>query len=288
VQRVGEADVLATFAAAILGATSMSRAFLELVTQPADRPQHKPVLVDPGLHARYTSALGMVTVMPTDLFEAGGSVRAGTGSVGSLALVSLGAVNGGLLYVLRLAGMTCRIDALEPGRLNRSNLNRYLYAVAGHVGDSKVSAGRAIANSELEFSSRAIAIEDLDSDFTATVVVSGADNNRARWETQRRAPQSWVMSLETEVDNVSVSFFAPGGRPCSRCAHPSDLAPDPDQPTHPVVAAWAALIGAAALCEGPARWRPGQQVRLRALAPADRVWEELRPAAGCPGCAQLG
>jgi hypothetical protein len=277
----GRPNPLGAFVAALLGATQVTREFIEEVTQ-APGDAHKPITAtDGGVRARYALPLGQVTISAYDFLEHGVVEPAWSArDLGVLTLVSVGAVNGAALYLMRAAGLRATVIGYEPQDLDRTNLNRYVYALACQERRAKAAAAEQLATSELAIRVHRQSIEEI-SGVIDSLVLCGVDNNVARWETQRRST-GWLLSLESEESRVTFTMHAPADGACARCAHPSDLAPDPEQPTHPVVSAWLGLLAMSALVRGERSWTPGLQIRFDGLDPRDRATETIRAMANCP------
>jgi hypothetical protein len=287
----GVPNAVGAFLAALLGATAVVRAFMEVATTDDKRlaEDEELILVEGKLRERYASPLGVVQMDASDLFGIGdaGTHRDDGRDLGQIVLASVGAVNGALLFLVALAGdLRAGITGFEPQPLERSNLNRYLYALACRVATLKTLAAEALATPLVSVRAYARFVnEDLGPFAVGATVVSGADNDEARHAAQRLA-RGPLISLATERDQVAVSAHAKGG-PCLGCLFPGGTIATADLPTHALVAGWAGLLGLLALL-GRLTDRPGTELRLSALRPHDRsrVASGIRPR--CPVCSGRG
>src|SRR5205823_2810024 len=154
-------------------------------------------------------------------------------------------------------------EAYEPESIARHNLNRYLYATSDFPANgTKIATAERLSGPRLRLSGHLQGIEVEATPFAAgELVVSGADNDIARHATARRA-RGWLLSLASELDIAEFSVHAAGASRCLACIHPGDAARNLSQPTHPLVAAWPALIAASYLSRPPASWRHGRLIRV--------------------------
>jgi hypothetical protein len=278
----GDPNPAGAITAALLGAIAVTRDFIEQVTQSTEQDLGRRVSVPVEHRVRFALPLGRVELCALDLIDPGRPETEWTGvNLGDTRMASLGAVNGDLLYYMRLSGdVAASIVALEPQALRRTDLNRYLCAVARGVDLPKAQTGEALASERIKVQVRPARVEDDPEPFGETLVISGVDNNAARWEVQRRAP-AWLLSLESEHEETRLSMHHPSRGACLGCLHTLPIEPDPEQPTHPAVSGWPALLAFVTLLQPRSEWTPGLQVRINGLDPSDWSREVFEPSEAC-------
>jgi hypothetical protein len=269
----GVPNAAGAFLAALLGATAIVRGFIEAVT--TDDPEvaedeEDVILVDGARRERFGSPLGTVQMDAGDFFQMRIAPPWDGRNLGTIVLSSIGALNGAVLFLMALCGdLRACVVGFEPQPLERSNLNRYLYALACWVPTLKTRVAEALATAVLQIRAHARPVDgELDPFPEGATVSSGADNDDARHAAQRLA-RGPLLSLATDNDQVHVSRHAPRDGPCVGCIYPGDTVGGEEIPTHPLVAGWAGLLGLLTLL-GVSGYPPGSELRFSALRPHER------------------
>lgn len=148
--------------------------------------------------------------------------------LGSLAVISMGALNSAVLYALcSLPGVSGDLLVIEPQRFDLSNLNRYVILTSGPAiaGTLKVDLATEIAFPYFA----PVRITPLDYQryperkaSQIELAVVGVDNNKSRWDVQMDHPQNLICG-GTERGQVTVScHHAVQGEACVGCIYSSE------------------------------------------------------------------
>ena len=212
-------------------------------------------------------------------------------SLGHVDFISAGAITNSALYTLLRIGAQLRGRAIERKELDPPDMNRYLLALARHLGLAKVAIATGVSREGVEI----IGIEALYQDETraalaplAPSVMVGVDHVPSRWLVQSQQPERLVVGA-TEGFEALISFHLPG-LPCAGCLHPTS---PPNEATRTVatisfVSFFSGFFQALALAAVAIGHEPPEQV-IRALpfAWAGAVVQvtALAANAACPvGC----
>jgi molybdopterin/thiamine biosynthesis adenylyltransferase len=212
-------------------------------------------------------------------------------NVGSLDLISGGAINQGVLFALgRLPQLAGRCRVIEFDLLEASNLNRYPLATSADVGSPKAQLTTRAASDEFIITPTAAR---LDAATAATLapfadrILVGVDRISIRWEAQRQAPD-WVWVGGTSHLEGFI-WTHPAGEACAGCANPTNHDDDNPDPI-PTISFVSGLTGTLLAYEFLAATDGDQPPHQRALAiapfnlsggqPVHR--DALRANAQCP------
>jgi hypothetical protein len=281
-----EPNVVGAVLAALLGSTAVVRSFIEKTTtaDPQAAQRGSLIRLTPAIYERYGTPLGTFQLNVWDLFGFEEGPTWSDWDLGQLVFASVGAVNGNLLFILLLAeNVGADIDAFEPQRLERSNLNRYWYAISRWVRRRKVKVAEAMSTARLVLRAHRSAVgDDLQPFASGAVVLSGADNDDARYAAQRLA-RGPLLSVATEGGQVHVSVHPADRGPCVGCLFPGDTVSSPKLPTHPLVSGWAGLLSFVTLLSGSHNLA-GQELRISALRPLQVSLERVPIRSNCGLC----
>lgn len=139
----------------------------------------------------------------------GGIKLSKTAQIGSLHMISMGAINSAVLYTLSsIPEIQVKASVVEPQICDISNLNRYLLLTAEEAiqGVSKCSIAQKIAKHLLEIEVYPESYEDyrrrLQSPIDTALI--GVDNDETRWHIQEDLP-GFLLCGGTELYQVRIS-----------------------------------------------------------------------------------
>lgn len=132
-------------------------------------------------------------------------------SIGSVHLISLGAINSATLYTLcAIPGIEGNLILVEPQHLEISNLNRYLLTMAEDaiLQKSKIEVAKKFVDNFLgvksAFPVKYQEFRKSGQAFGMDLIVVGVDNNESRWEIQKDLPKL-LLCGGTEVSKIQIS-----------------------------------------------------------------------------------
>jgi molybdopterin/thiamine biosynthesis adenylyltransferase len=208
-------------------------------------------------------------------------------SLGRVDFVSAGAITNASLFTLLRLGAELRGRVIEGKELDAPDLNRYLLALARHVGFAKIEILAAASRAGIEITG----VETLYDDATraqlaplAPRVMVGVDHVPSRWLVQLEDPETLVVGA-TEGFEAVVSFHRPN-LPCAGCLHPTS---PPNEATRTVstisfVSFFSGFFQALLLALSAGGHEPGAQV-IRVLPFAySGTAVQLSPLGANPAC----
>jgi len=173
-------------------------------------------------------------------------------SIGTLHLISLGAINSATLYTLcAIPGIEGSLILVEPQNLEISNLNRYLLTKAEDtiLHKSKIEVAKRFVDNylgvESAFPVKYQEFKKFEEAFGMDLTVIGVDNNESRWEIQKDLPKV-LLCGGTEVSKIQISRHDDiSKKACVGCLYPRAMEPTQFIPTISFVSAFSGVLLAA-------------------------------------------
>ena len=210
----------------------------------------RPVPEDP----RWRHQAGRDVGLDLSRYRADGPV-----AIGDVDMISGGAITSAALYtLLRMPALTATIRVIEPGSLDRSNINRYSLARRSMLTWPKTEVLESFTTASIRITGSAETFDDTTAPRLAPIaprLLVGVDHIPSRWAAQRAATSSWICVGASSHDFVLVSAH-PAGASCAGCVHTRDDYVIGEIPTISFVSLWAGLIQALELVASAARTSP--------------------------------